>query len=160
MSGVGIVVDLSGLKFAESLLARIVNFDEGELLTSIGDMGENQTKRRITDEKTAPDGSAWPPNREGTSILVRAGGHLLSQVGYIVGSGQVQWGAAWEFAHIHQDGAKISAKNARALFFKIGGKTVAAKSVTIPARPFVGLSADNRKEIEDLVTDVFGKLAQ
>ena len=158
--GVSIVVDLSGLKFAESLLARIVAFDEGELLTAIGAMGESQTRRRISEEKTAPDGSAWPPNREGTSILLRTGRNLLDSVAYIVGAGQVQWGAAWEFAHVHQDGAKISAKNAKALIFKIGGKTVGAKSVTIPARPFVGLSGDNTKEIEELVTDVFGKLVQ
>lgn len=160
MSGVGIVVDLSGLKVAEALLARIANFDESELLTAIGELGESQTRQRITDEKTAPDGSAWAPNREGTSILMRTGGNLLGSVAYIVGSGEVAWGASWEFAHVHQDGANISAKNAKALFFRIGGKKVAAKSVVIPARPFVGLSADNAKEIEELVTDVFGKLLQ
>ncbi|MCB1535529.1 MAG: phage virion morphogenesis protein [Rhodoblastus sp.] len=158
--GVGIVVEISGLKLAESLLAKILAFDETELLTAIGAMGESQTRRRISDEKTAPDGAAWPPNREGTSILLRTGGNLLGSVAYIVGSGEVQWGASWEFAHIHQDGAKISAKNAKALFFRIGGQKVAAKSVTIPARPFVGLSDDNRKEIEELVTDVFGRLVQ
>lgn len=160
MGGVGIVVDLTGIAAAQKLLSRIADFDEGALLTAIGAMGESQTRRRITDEKTAPDGSAWPPNKEGTSILLRTGGNLLGSVAYIVGSGEVQWGAAWEFAHIHQDGAKISAKNAKALFFRVGGKKVAAKSVTIPARPFVGISADNQREIEELVTDVFGKLVQ
>lgn len=158
--GVGIVVDLTGLKFAESLLARIADFDDSELLTAIGAMGASQTRRRISDEKTAPDGTAWPDNKEGTSILMRTGGNLLGSVAYIVGSGEVQWGASWEFAHIHQDGAKISVKNAKALFFRIGGQKVAAKSVTIPARPFVGLSDDNRNEIEELVTDVFGRLVQ
>ena len=160
MSGVSIVVDLSGLKLAEDYLARLADFDESELLTAIGAMGESQTRRRITDEKTSPDGAAWPANTEGTSILMRTGGNLLGSVGYIVGASEVAWGASWEFAHIHQDGAVISAKNAKALFFRIGGKKVAAKSVTIPARPFVGLSEDNRQEIEELVTDHFGSLLQ
>lgn len=158
MSGVSVVVDLSGLKLAEDFLARLAAFDESELLTAIGAMGESQTRRRITDEKTAPDGTAWPANKEGTSILMRTGGNLLGSVAYIVGASEVAWGASWEFAHIHQDGAKISAKNAKALFFRIGKTKVFAKSVTIPARPFVGLSDDNRTEIEELVTDHFGSL--
>lgn len=40
----------------------------------------------------------------------------------------------------------------------LGGSFVLAKQVTIPARPFIGLSDDNRQEIVDLVTDVFGGL--
>lgn len=158
--GVGIVVDLSGFAAAERLLAGLADFDESELLTAIGAMGESQTRRRISNEKTAPDGTAWPANKEGGSILVRTGDNLLGSIAYIVGSGSVAWGASWEFAHVHQYGAKISAKNAKALFFRIGDKKVAVKSVTIPARPFVGLSEDNRREIEELVTDVFGKLVQ
>ena len=69
------------------------------------------------------------------------------------------WGAAWEFAHIHQEGAVITAKTAQALHFTVGGKSVHAKSVTIPARPFVGISAENAQEIEELVTDHFGRLS-
>lgn len=160
MSGVSVVADLSGLKLAEDFLARLAAFDESELLTAIGAMGESQTRRRIPDEKTAPDGTAWPANKEGTSILMRTGGNLLGSVAYIVGASEVAWGASWEFAHIHQDGAKISAKNAKALRFLSGGGTLYRKSVTIPARPFVGMSEDNRQEIEELVTDVFGKLLQ
>ena len=52
----------------------------------------------------------------------------------------------------------ITPKTAQALAFTIGGKPVRAKSVTIPARPFVGLSEDNRAEIDDLITDHFGRI--
>ncbi|MFA0026812.1 phage morphogenesis protein, partial [Vibrio sp. 10N.261.49.A5] len=31
-----------------------------ELLDSLGGIVESQTRRRIADEKTAPDGSPWP----------------------------------------------------------------------------------------------------
>ena len=44
------------------------------------------------------------------------------------------------------------------LQFKIGSRTVRAKRVTIPARPFIGLSEENHAELEALVTDHFGRL--
>ncbi len=154
--GVGLVVELAGFPAAEALVTRLATYDETQLLTDIGAMGESQTRRRIESEKTAPDGSAWPANREGGSILMRTGRNLHDSIAYIVGSGSVAWGSNWEFAHIHQDGAKISVKNAKALRFMIGGKKAFAKSVTIPARPFVGLSEDNATEILELVTDMLG----
>ncbi|MFT4099040.1 MAG: phage virion morphogenesis protein [Rhodoblastus sp.] len=156
MSGVGLVVELAGFEAAERFITRIATYDATQLLTDIGAMGESQTRRRIESEKTAPDGSAWPPNQEGASILMRTGRNLHDSIAFIVGGDSVAWGSNWEFAHIHQDGAKISVKNAKALFFRIGKKKVFAKFVTIPARPFVGLSQDNADEIVELVTDLLG----
>lgn len=56
----------------------------------------------------------------------------------------------------------ITPKNGQALkFWYVQGgfvEFVVAKSVTIPSRPFVGLSTENRTEIEDLVSDHFGRL--
>lgn len=154
MDGVGIVIDASELKRIAPYFSRLGDFDRASLLSDIGALGESQTRRRITDEKSSPDGAPWPPNLAGTPTLVETGQHLLASVAFVAGSDQVEWGAGWEFAHIHQFGATISPKNARALVFQLGGRTVRAKKVTIPARPFVGLSADNAEEIEELVTDV------
>lgn len=158
--GVSITVDVADLAHVEALVSRISNFDATELMSAIGAMGESQTRRRISDEKTSPDGTAWAPNREGTSILLKSGEHLLASIAWTSSAAEAEWGASWEHAHVHQDGMVITPKNAAQLSFMLGGKLVHAKKVTIPKREIVGLSEDNKVEILQLVTDVFGGLLQ
>lgn len=153
-----IVIDVSDLDQAFARLRPLFDFEPDELMTAIGALGDSQTRRRITEEKTAPDGSPWPPNTEGTSILLETGQHLLSSLSWQASSTEAEWGATWEFAHVHQEGMTIVPKSAASLVFQLGGRVVQAKKVTIPARPFVGLSDENRQEIIDVVTDHFGAL--
>lgn len=153
---VSITVDVTGLEAVLKTLRPIFDFEPTELMSDIASLGESQTRRRISEEKTAPDGTPWEPNNQGTPILVETGQHLLYSLAWTASASEAEWGAAWEHAHVHQNGAVIVPKNAKALVFQLGGKTVTAKSVTIPARPFVGLSAENEQEILDLVTDVLG----
>ena len=156
--GVSISVDEKLLQAALNRLDTLVEFNGAALMEEIAELGESQTRRRILDEKTAPDGTPWQPNLAGTSILLQSGQNLLASVASSSDDESATWGAAWEFAHIHQEGAVITPKTAQALKFTIGGKDVHAKSVTIPARPFVGLSAENRAEIDELITDHFGRI--
>lgn len=157
-TGVSITVDLSEFDAQLARLGPVLDPDVAELTASIGALGESQTRRRITDEKTAPDGTPWQPNRAGTSILHKSGRNLLDSVAFVSDNDSTEWGATWEFAHVHQDGAVIEPRTAKMLRFQGPAGPVFAKKVTIPARPFVGLSDANRSEIEDLVTDFFGDL--
>ncbi|CAH0339576.1 phage virion morphogenesis protein [Rhizobium sp. CECT 9324] len=151
-----ITIDVSDLDSALLKLRPIFEFEAGELMTAIAALGDSQTRRRIEEEKTAPDGTAWQPNSKGTSILMETGQHLLSSLAWTSSAEEAEWGATWEYAHVHQDGMVIVPKSAEALVFQIGGQTIHAKKVTVPARPFVGISSDNEREIIDLVTDIFG----
>ncbi len=155
MSGLSIHFDVDDLTAGLARLKPIFEFEPVELMTTLGALGDSQTRRRITDEKTAPDGTPWAPNREGTSILLKTGQHLLASVAWTASDEMAEWGASWEYAHVHQDGMTIVPKEAESLAFQMGGQTVFAKSVTIPARPFVGLSDENVREIVDVVTDHF-----
>lgn len=162
--GVAIEIDASGIDGALKVLQPLLEFDGAELMSIVGALGESQTRRRIAEEKTTPDGSAWPPNLKGTSILVETGQHLLYSIAHRSDESSAEWGSGWEHAHVHQDGMTIKPRNARLLAvpasaFGAGAGIRFAKEVTIPARPFVGLSSDNRDEIVDVVTDYFG-LAQ
>lgn len=158
-TGVSVTVDATSIEAAIARLRPLISFDPAPLMEEIAALGESQTRRRLTDEKTAPDGTPWAPNLVGTAILTQTGQHLLQSVAFYATADEAVWGAAWEFAHIHQEGAVIKPKTAAVLRFKTpGGKWVSKKSVTIPARPFVGISAENRAEIEDLVSDHFGRL--
>lgn len=156
MTGVSIEIDASDFKGVFRRLEPFFNFEPTDLMTTLGALGESQTRRRIAEEKTAPDGTPWKPNLEGTSILMKTGQHLLASCAFTASATEAEWGAAWEYAHVHQDGMTIIPKNKSRLVFTVGGVKVFAKEVTIPARPFVGLSADNISEIIDVVTDHFG----
>ena len=155
-----IVVDTTGLEKAIGKLRPLAAFDGSELMTAIASLGDDQTRRRITEEKTSPDGEPWQPNLAGTPILVATGQHLLYSCAWTASASEAEWGATWEHAHVHQNGATIVPKNADRLAFSFGGKSVFAKKVTIPARPFVGLSAENERDMRDLVTDHLGELLQ
>lgn len=105
----------------------------------IGALIEGQTKLRIMDEKTAPEGEPWAPWSEAYaatrkphhSLLVDSGnpGLLESIQSYSTGTNAVV-GTNLIYGATHQFGSEDGA---------------------IPARPYLGLSAGNRLEIEDLV---------
>lgn len=158
MSGISITIDAADFDGIFKKLRSIFDFDAEELMTAIASKGDEQTRRRIEQEKTAPDGTPWKPNHEGTSILMKSGEHLLYHQAWAASGEEAVWGNGWEYAHVHQDGAVIIPKEKNALSFKIGGRYVTAKKVTIPARPFVGISSENEREIVELVTDHFGLL--
>jgi phage gpG-like protein len=160
MSTIGVVVEITGLQHAEAVMARLGSGETGELMTNIGAALESSTRKRISETKTSPDGAAWAPNRAGTSILLQSGRHLLDSVAFIASAAEVEVGSSWEHAHVHQEGATITPKTAGALKFWVvsGGFTqfVMAKKVTIPARPFVGVSGEDEREIERLTSDWLG----
>ncbi len=151
--GVRIAVDVADMAAAETLLARMGDADSTDLMTNIGALLESSTRERIEETKTAPDGTAWPANREGTSTLLRTGRHLRDSLAFIASRDQVEVGAAWEFAHVHQFGAIIKPSKSPMLVFRLLGRVVRAAKVTIPARAFVGVSAADERDIVHLATD-------
>lgn len=159
MTGVSITIDLTGIDQALAALSRLVSgVGDEAMMSAIGAIGQSQTHRRIDEEKTGPDGQAWPPNREGTPTLRRTGQNLRERISWSASATHAEWGAEWEHAHVHQFGAVITPKNKQALKFMLGGRFVVAKKVTIPARPFLGISDDNARQLLQIVTDHFGKL--
>lgn len=152
MTGVRIVVELDDKQF-EGLVSRMGAADTEPLMTNIGAVLESSMRERIEETKTAPDGTAWPPNRAGTSTLYETGRHLRDSLAFIASADQVEAGSSWEFAHVHQDGAVIKPKDAKRLSFMVGNRRVFARQVTIPARPFVGMSAEDGDEIERVAAD-------
>ena len=117
------------------------------LLDGLGALGVAQTQRRIQSEKTSPDGAAWPPNHDGGSILFRTGSHLSDSIQHAAGASDVHWGSGWIGARVHQFGAVIRPVKGKVLAFMLGGKKVFAKKVTIPARPWLGISPANAREL-------------
>lgn len=149
-------VRAEGLEAVDKALARLDPLGAGELMEGIARMVQEQTRHRITSEKRAPSGAAWPPNRAGTPILYRSGA-LARSIDYAVSGETAIVGAPAEpqagkpYAAIHQYGGTITPKKAKRLVFRAGNRTIFARKVTIPARPYLGLSAENAEDVLDQV---------
>lgn len=124
---------------------RLSGPERQELADGIGRLAQEQHRRRITVEKTTPAGEPWQENLTGTSILY-ASGALARSIDYRADADEIEVGSGLPYAGIQHTGGTIRAKG-RALRFQLGNRLVFARHVTLPAREWLGLSADNEAEI-------------
>lgn len=134
----------------------------------IGAYGVRSTQERFISQ-SGPDGTewqAWNPAyaelRGPGSILTRSGA-LAQSLNFQAGLSEVRWGSPMVYAAVHQFGATIVPKNAPALKFQLADADgrpfeVQVKSVTIPARPYLGLNEVDREEIIALAGDYTSEL--
>jgi len=153
------------------------------LLKDIAFLGENSTRDRFRRE-TGPDGVRWKPSQrvqeKGGKTLTKDG-HLGDSISSRVDGKAAVWGVNRIYAAIHQFGGKIDiAARSQQAYFRRDGRTglvgnrfvkkrrsnfaqwvtIAAYSIAMPARPFLGVSADDEQDILDLVSDHLSNLAR
>ena len=125
--------------------------DPSPLLAELGEYGLRSTRARFKTQ-TAPDGTAWAAlqpwyqkeKRRNKSRILTLNGYLRGQMTWqLVGDRTVEIGSNLPYAAVHQFGATIKPRAAKVLMFR--GHV--AKSVTIPARPYLVLSDEDRSEI-------------
>ncbi|MBC44148.1 MAG: phage virion morphogenesis protein [Pusillimonas sp.] len=114
------------------------------------------------ERETGPDGQEWKASARATAeggktLTMR--GHLRASVTHIPGTHSVEWGSNLIYARIHQLGGKIEAKNGGALRFPIGDGFATVKSVTIPARPYLGFDDGDQADVTETLTDYLSGLA-
>ena len=162
MAAATVSFDIKEIAAAKKMLAKAA-LDSGgrqRLLAGIGVEMEAQTQGRF-DTQRSPDGDTWKALAQKTqnyyasqgmtarSLLVGEGmlrDSLASEVGG--GAWSVLVGATMEYAAVHQFGATITPKNAKALFVPGYGML---RKAAIPARPYLGVSSGDAKEIESIV---------
>lgn len=158
MTGVTITVNpaqAAALRRAFADLGRIAKEDRARPLTVAAEKMLNSTKRRLGGT-TDPDGNAWPSLNADYAAQKRGGG-MLRESGMLAGAASLKHdlrgdtvaiGTNRIYAAIHQFGGKITPKTSGGrLAFMLGGRRLFARSVTIPARPFLGFSRDDIEEV-------------
>nr|WP_294915360.1 phage virion morphogenesis protein [uncultured Neokomagataea sp.] len=126
------------------------------VLSAVGEQMIKATQERFYQQK-GPDGKAWAPlnplyaaTKSETRILFRTGA-LCNGIEKFVDGNRLVWGSDLEYASVHQFGAVIKPKTAKQISFDIGGVFFHRKSVSIPARPYLGFTqADRETVIEEL----------
>ncbi len=121
----------------------------------------DQTLARFASEK-GPDGTAWKKSAR----AAEDGGKTLQQHGLLIGAIKPEYdgkeavvgveatAAPAIYARIHQLGGKIIPKVGKVLNTPFGKFA----SVTMPARPYLGFSADDRSEIATILRDHLHKI--
>ncbi len=146
---------------ARQAFARLQGWMAGSapLMRAIGVSLVSSTHDRM-DAGHSPDGSAFAPlkpayaaAKRGPGILRESGmaGGLQGSITFRAAPAAVEVGSNKIYAGVHQTGATIKPKGGGRLMFKLGSQWVAARSVTIPARPYIGASAEDEETILDLV---------
>ena len=111
-------------------------------LTEIGEVLIESTKKRF-ETSEAPDGTPWAANRPATrkhgidKPLVGETRSLANLINFDVGSDRVSIGSPMEYAAMQQFGGTKSE------FPHLWGN--------IPARPFLGLSSADEREVLDII---------
>lgn len=141
----------------------LANADTRDLLTGLGDLVVAKVMERFR-TGTDPEGNKWPVSLraklEGGQTLVDVGNLRESYTRVVNSDEQVEIGSNREYAAIHHFGGVIRAKSAKALHFTIGGRHIMKKSVTIPARPALGLNDEDEAHLLEETEDWIAKLTR
>lgn len=139
------------------LLAGLTDLNTTHLLDQLGALITSQVERRITSEKTSPDGKAWKESGGQNKTLEESGG-LRDSIHHVVEGNSVHVGSDKIYAAIQHFGGTIVPKKASHLVFQVGNRMIFAKSVTIPSREYLGLSPANKSEIERETANIMARL--
>lgn len=115
------------------------------LMTAIAFEAENQTRRRVSEEKAAPDGTPWPAwsdnyaaRRGAGHSLLEGGGGLIDSITSDAGDDWAEWGSNLIYFAIHDQG---------------GTSDMAPGPAAVPQRQMLGLSESNEADIQMIVDD-------
>lgn len=150
-----LTVGLTGEDAIQNALEALVSevADLTPVMDKIGGYLVASVQRRF-EISMGPEQSSWRPSiraRSEEGQTLKQSGALATFWSHRAKADGVEVGTSVPYAAIHQFGGTIRAKKAKALHFMIGGEHVIRKSVTIPARPFLGINAED----EDAILDIF-----
>jgi len=131
-----------------------------DLMENLGGIVRDETLLNFRNER-APDGSKWKKSHRAKSQggqTLRDTGLLRNSINYRVNSDtEVEVGTNVPYGPTHQYGAVVNAKSTKYLNFKIGGAWASKKSVTIPARPFIGI---NKRIVDKVNAEIERQIAK
>ncbi len=133
-----------------------LNGDLTPLMEHIGGIVENSTRQRFYDEES-PDGRGWEQladstiNSKNSNGILKSSSHLMNSITYHTYKTSVVVGTPELYGKYHQTGTDpyiIEPKTQKALKTPYGVfKKV--HHTGLPARPFLGLSEDDKDDILD-----------
>jgi len=138
MAGVAIRIDVTSLAQARQRLEAFVDgIRPADIMGPVAAIIESQTRRRISEDKTAPDGTPWADWSPAYAKTRGKGKSLLESGGYLLDS---------IFGEKRGDEAIIGSNRVYAAIHQFG-----SEDETVPARPYLGLEGEDADDVLDLV---------
>lgn len=139
MTGAVIEIDRGDYLRIQQALDRLIQADARNLLTQMTGLVENQTRRRVQQDKVGPDGRPWDAwstryaaTRGPGKSLLQGEGDLMDSLDSQVDDEAAEVGTNLVYGATHQFGDEDR---------------------NIPARPYLGLSRDDLNELERLTVN-------
>lgn len=143
----GVSLNWGGLDRALERAGKRLVTKRRNLLNAVGETLVSGTLERFEKEED-PEGRKWEPSgraweqglnsrRGRMGKTLQNTGRLRSSIDYAATRDSVLVGSNVEYARIHQE----------------GGKAGRGCKVTIPARPYLGISEEDRKEVEAVMAE-------
>ncbi len=164
---------------AREKLQQMATADTGDLMHSLGQYLQESSQNRF-DTQIKPNGEKWEElkhryarqKKYHKDKILTLSGYLRRSIRYqVVGTDAAEVGTNVEYAAIHQLGGTIdqNAQSRRMRFRSVAGRvlfagakhkrvterwvTRGAYQVKIPARPFMGISADDEAGIQTIIAE-------
>lgn len=157
MAGVSIETRIDDAEVSRAFTRLVgVMSDTTPVMAAIGTGLVASTHRRFVSQ-TDPDGNKWAalsPDYKATkrnSRILTESGRLRDSINSQPGRDMVRVGTNVVYGAIHQLGGTIVPRKASHLVFRLATGVVLAKSVTLPARPYLGISDDDEEMIAEIV---------
>ena len=179
MAGTRLIIDQAELDRQNAFMAEQAARDPSGLMPRLGEYLQGSTQKRFKTQ-TAPDGTPWAPlqkryarrKRYNKDKVLTLRGYLRSYIHYqVTGGDSVEVGSNQKYAAIHQFGGEIDKpeRQAAVRYRSVAGRvlfagkkhkrateravTIPVHFVKIPARPFLGLSAEDDREISRIIRE-------
>lgn len=188
MAGASIILRIDDAEIMAALKrVQEAGLDPTPLHDDIGLSMVERTQERFLNERD-PEGKAWAPHAKSTerrrgkgAQKLRKDMHLYDSLTHNAAEAYVEWGVNRPYAAVHQFGHSFSRMTSRRLmaFRKIkGGKwrfakksskaktrinrlvQVGSHSITIPARPYLGINEEDRALIVEKVEAYIKRAAE
>lgn len=161
MSGIQIEVRGDFEHFQETI-QNLSTLEKKELNEALSEVLRTGTIERFENQED-PEGNRWQNsirvNVQGGTTLTQTA-RLRNSIATTANEQGFAVGTNVKYAAIHQLGGTIRAKTSRGLIFKINGKFVRKKEIEIPSRPFLGISDEDKREIQSTVENYIGGLVE
>lgn len=180
MAGTHITITVDDAQVRDRL-NQLEQADTSDLMPRLGEYLLKSTQKRFDKEnQKAPDGTPWQAlkaryasrKKYNKDKILTLRGYLRRSIRYqVVGSDAVEVGTNVEYAAIHQLGGAIqqNAQSRRMRFRSVAGRVLFAGAkhkrvterwvtrdayqVNMPARPFLGISADDEAGIQTIIAE-------
>ncbi len=153
MVGAVIKYDFKGVESYAEKFAALDSDSKKKLNDKIAGVLESNVLNRFETQKD-PEGKKWAPTLRGGDILT-LNGFLRDSITSNADKFSVMVGTNIKYGAIHQHGGTIKARFKEFLCFDVNKVFAKKKSVTIPARPYLGVSVKDEKDIAEQIQDFF-----